>query len=179
MHVLREESDKTLDESGDITELGSNLLAQYESIGADLRSLMQEWEIGKAALALNINKHERRISLSSGGLKSPSSPTFSLAGTTVVGTSPSDALKVLNGDDRSHSSFETSCSEEEIFEAIAVPRQRSQLSREERIAKIKEARVKQASAKERAAANTSMLRELETVINLRPKGRTTGRITSI
>jgi hypothetical protein len=63
MHVLREESDKTLDESEDISELGSNLMAQYESIGADLRSLMQDWENGKAALALNINKHERRISL--------------------------------------------------------------------------------------------------------------------
>jgi hypothetical protein len=69
--------------------------------------------------------------LSSNGLKSPLSPTFSLGGLTVVGSSPRDALKVLNGDDRSHSSLETSGSDEEIFEAIAAPRQRSQLSREE------------------------------------------------
>jgi len=179
MHVLREESDKTLDESEDISELGSNLMAQYESIGADLRSLMQDWENGNAALALNINKHERRISLSSNGLKSPLSPTFSLGGLTVVGSSPRDALKVLNGDDRSHSSLEPSGSDEEIFEAIAAPRQRSQLSREERIVKMKRDRLKQASARENAAANTHMLRELETVINLRPKTRTTGRITSI
>ncbi|KAI9877897.1 MAG: hypothetical protein M1830_001810 [Pleopsidium flavum] len=174
MHVLREESDKTLDESEDISELGSNLMAQYESIGADLRSVMQDWENGKATLALNINKHERQISLSSNGVKSPLSPTFSLGGLTVVGNSPSDALKVLNGDDRSRSSVETSGSDEEIFEAIAAPRQRSQLSREERIAKMKQDRVKQASAREKAAANTHMLRELETVINLRPKTRTTG-----
>lgn len=179
MHVLREESDRTLDESEDISELGSNLMTQYESIGADLKSLMQDWENGKAALALNINRHERHFSQSSHGPKSPLSPTFSLGGRTVIGGSPSDALKVLNGDDRSHSSIETSGSEEEIFEAVALPRHRSQLTREERITKMKEDRLKQASAREKAAANTHMLRELETVIKLRPQGRTSGRITSI
>ena len=179
MHVLREESDKTLDESEDISELGSNLMTQYESIGTDLKSLMQDWESGKAALALNIIKHERRFSQSSHGPKSPLSPTFSLGGLTVIGGSPSDALKVLNGDDRSHSSIETSGSEEEIFEAVALPRQRSQLTREERIAKMKEDRLKQACVREKAAANTHMLRELETVIKLRPKVRTSGRIISI
>ena len=179
MHVLREESDRTLDESEDISELGSNLMTQYESIGADLKNLMQDWENGKAALALNINRHERQISQSSRGAKSPLSPTFSLGGRTVIGGSPSDALKVLNGDDQSRSSVETSGSEEEIFEAVALPRQRSQLTREERIAKMKEDRLKQASVREKAAANTHMLRELETVIKLRPQSRTSGRISSI
>ena len=179
MHVLREESDRTLDESEDISELGSNLMAQYESIGEDLRGLMQDWENGKAALALNITKHERRISHSSHGPKSPLSPTFSLGGLTVTGGSPSEALKMLNGDDRSHSSMDTSGSEEEIFEAVAAPPQRSQLTREGRIAKMKEDRVKQATVREKAAANTHMLRELETVIKLRPQTRTSGRISSI
>jgi CHASE3 domain sensor protein len=62
-----------------------------------------------------------------------------------------------------------------------VPRQRSTLTREERVAKMKEGRVRRESVKDKAEANTRMLRELESVINLRPKGRMTpaGRITSI
>ena len=49
MHVLREESDRALDDSDDVTQIGSSLMGQYESIGADLRMLMQEWESGKGS----------------------------------------------------------------------------------------------------------------------------------
>ncbi|KAI9698131.1 MAG: hypothetical protein M1836_004133 [Candelina mexicana] len=173
MHILREESHRTLDESDDVTELGSNLMTQYESIGCDLRALIQEWESGKVALALNI---DRRKSLSSNGLLSP---TSSLGGTTAFEDSPSDALRVFNGDDRSRSSMEVSEEEEEVFEAIAAPRPRSTLSREERIAKMKQDRIRQAEVREKAESNTHMMKELESVISLRPRGRTTGRITSI
>lgn len=172
MHILREESDRTLDESEDVTELGSNLMSQYESIGTDLRALMQEWESGKVALALNI---DRRKSLSSNGLLSP---TSSLGGTTAFEGSPSDALRVLNGDDKSRSSMDVS-EEEEIFEAIAAPRQRSTLSREERVKMMKQDRVRQAEVREKAESNTYMMKELEEVIRVRPRGRTTGRITSL
>jgi hypothetical protein len=70
---------------------------------------------------------------------------------------------------------------EEVFEAVAIPRQRSTLTREERISKMKEERVRRESMKSRTEANTHMLRELESVINMRPRGRTTpaGRVTSI
>ena len=173
MHILREESDRTLDESEDVTELGSNLMSQYESIGSDLRALMQEWESGKVALALNI---DRRKSLSSNGLLSP---TSSLGGTTAFEGSPSDALRVLNGDDKSRSSMDVS-EEEEIFEAVATaPRQRSTMCREERIAKMKQDRVRQAEVREKAESNTHMMKELEEVIRVRPRGRTTGRFTSL
>ena len=47
MHVLREESDKNLDETEDVSELGAHLMIQYDSIGIDLKALMQEWEDGK------------------------------------------------------------------------------------------------------------------------------------
>src|SRR5205814_4822776 len=98
MHVLREESDRVLDASEDISEIGPNLMAQYESVGFDLRTLMQEWENGKTALALTIDKNERRISQSSMSLKSP---TSSLGGLTAVGEgSPMDALRALNGETR-------------------------------------------------------------------------------
>jgi hypothetical protein len=182
MHVLREESDKTLDESEDLSELGPNLMHQYESIGADLRALMQEWEDGKIALANNIDRNERRISsmsIMSGML----SPTTSLGGlTSVEEGSPMDALKALNGEYALRSSLDFSSSDaEEVFEAIALPRQRSTLSREDRISKMKEDRVKRESMKDKVDANTHMLRELESVINLRPRTRTapTQRVTSL
>jgi hypothetical protein len=178
MHMLREECDRSLDESADVTELGANLIAQYESIGGDLKMLMQEWEIGKATLALNIDKNERRVSQSSGGWRLS---TSSIGGATAVEGSPQDALRSLNGDDNSRSSLEMSTSDnEEVFEAIAIPKQRSKLTREERIAKMQEDRLRMASAREKSDANTNMLRELESVISLKqPRGRTPGRITSI
>ena len=183
MHLLREESDKALEQSDEISEFGSNLLVQYDSIGADLKDLMQEWEEGRAALATNITKNEKRISSSFGHCLAPPSPTTSLGGSTAVSGSPTtDAMVALRGHSRSNQSLSsdaTSSSGEEVFEAVALPRQRSTLTREERLAKMKEDRVRQAIANEKANASTHMLRELETVIKLRPRGRTTGRMTSI
>ncbi len=159
--------------------MGTNLLIQYESIGIDLKALMQEWEEGKAALTLNIDRNEQRLSAMSGVL----SPTTSLSGLTAVEEgSAMDALKILNGEKPSRSSLDLSSSDaEEIFEAVALPRKRSSLTREERIAKMKEDRVKRESIKSKSEANTHMLRELESVINMRPRGKTssTRRITSI
>ena len=179
LHVLREESDKNLNETEDISELGTNLMIQYDSIGVDLKALMQEWEDGKAALTSNIDRNGRRLSSMSGIL----SPTTSLGGLTAVEEGgAAEALKLLNGGPRSRSSMDFSSSDtEEVFEAVAIPRQRSTLTRQERISKMKEERVKKDSLKSRAEANTHMLRELESVINMRPRGRTTpaGRITSI
>ncbi|KAI9741110.1 MAG: hypothetical protein M1834_002823 [Cirrosporium novae-zelandiae] len=180
MHVLREESDKTLDESADVSELGATLMNQYESIGNDLKGLMEDWERGKAALAINIDKNEKRVSNSSTAttnLVSPSSPTFSLGGLTAVNEGPSEALKILNGEDVAHSSG--SASDEEIFEAVALPRKRSSLTREERIVKMKEERERRISSRQSINTNTAMLRELQTVMNLRPRPRGSNRITSI
>ena len=182
MHLLREESDKALEHSDEISEFVGNLMVQYDSIGADLKDLMQEWEEGRVALAMNITKNEKRISSSFGGNLMPPSPTLSLGGLTAVGGSPTDANTALNRHSRSNqsvSSDTSSSSSEEVFEAVALPRQRSTLTRDERLAKMKEDRVRQAIVKEKTNASTHMLRELETVIKLRPRGRTTGRITSI
>ena len=178
MRLLRDESDEALDLSEDFPKSSTNLLAQYDSIGADLKGLMQEWEEGRAALATNLEKKDHNRSLSSTSYALPASPTFSLSGTTAVGGSPEEALEALDGfsKPRSRSSTVTSSSSEEIFEAVALPRQRSTLSREERIAKAKEERVRQTIEKEKANTSTHMLKELETVIKLRPRGRTTGRL---
>lgn len=182
MRLLRDESDEALERSDDISVSGTNLLAQYDSIGADLRGLMQEWEDGRTALAMNLDKKDHKRSLSSMSNVPPVSPTISLGGTTAVGGSPQDTLqatKELTRPPRSRSSTTTSSSGEEIFEAVALPRQRTTLTRDERMVKMKEDRMRQAIVVEKAHANTHMLKELETVIKLRPRGRRTGRLSSI
>jgi hypothetical protein len=174
MQILREESNKILEESEDVTELGYHLMAQYESVGADLKGLLQAWETGRNSLALNIDRHERRVSQASSGLRSP---VPSLGGLTAVDEgSPSDALRALNGEVLSPhqsrpSSVEGSNSDDEVFEAIAIRKTRGRLSmsREERMQKIQEDRARQASLREQREASTNMLKELESVINLRPQ----------
>ena len=182
MRLLREESEKALERSDEASETGTNLLVQYDSIGGDLKDLVREWEKGRAALAINLDRKDHRRSLSAMSNAVPASPTLSLGGATAVEGSPQDALRALHGSSqsgRSRSSTTTSSSGEELFEAVALPRQRSTLTREERIAKMKEDRVRQAVATEQSSTSTHMLKELETVIKLRPRGRTTGRLTSI
>ncbi|KAK5134381.1 hypothetical protein LTR08_006561 [Meristemomyces frigidus] len=161
MQILREETNRSIEQQDDLTDLGPSLMAQYESIGADLKELMHAWEAGKASLQSKITKQERRISMAS----SVRSPVSSLGGLTAVeecGT-PDDALKALNGDTLScRSSLATTPSDEEqMFEAIAMPKQRSSLTREERVMKMQEERERQATLRAKRDSNTNMLRELE------------------
>jgi len=168
--LLREESDRSLNEANDVSELGPNLMAQYESIGQDLKMLAQTWEEGRAALASGIDRNEKRLS----SLGTLLSPTISWSGaTTVEETGALEALKTLNGESPFMAGFSSppEPETEEVFEAVAMPRPRSIVSREERIARMKEERERKAEVKGHADANRGMLRELERVINLRPKGR--------
>ena len=180
MRLLREESDKALEASEDLSESRSDLLAQYDSIGNDLKDLTYEWEQGRAALASTFTRSDHLRAMSCNGLPQPRSPTLSLGGSTAVEGSPRGSLQALNSRkvSRSRSSTATSSSAEEIFEGIGVPRQRSAMSRDARIAKMKEDRVRQAEAQDKARATTHMVKELETVLKHRPRGRTTGRWTS-
>ncbi|KAL8880288.1 MAG: hypothetical protein Q9198_002279 [Flavoplaca austrocitrina] len=180
LHLLREDADKL----GSIwMHQSSSPTTRYDSIGTELRSLLDEWREGRTAFAANREDSDNRLSLPVMPKTAPSSPTMSLGGSTVVEGSPPDALGALNGYGgpchRATSSTATSSAGEEVFEAIALPRQKSTLSRDERLAKMKEDRIRQAVVKSKHEASTHMLKELETVIKLRPRGRTTGRITSI
>ncbi|EGS18085.1 uncharacterized protein CTHT_0061000 [Thermochaetoides thermophila DSM 1495] len=177
--LLREEAEKTLNEAddvNDVSELGQALMAQYESIGQDLKMLTQAWEEGKAALASGIDKHEKRIS----SISSLLSPASSLSGLTAIEETPgggaAEAFKALTGESPRSSCFGSTkgdSDEAEVYEAVSLPsRPRSLLTREERIAKMKEEREQRELAHERAEANRGMLRELEMVINLRPKRAT-------
>ncbi|KAK4132501.1 hypothetical protein BT67DRAFT_450934 [Trichocladium antarcticum] len=171
--LLREESEKTLNEAEDVSELGHSLMAQYDSIGQDLKMLTHAWEEGKASLALGIDRNEKRLS----SLSTVLSPTSSLSGlTTVEEGGALEALKALTGESPRSSSFgsgDGDSDEAEVFEAVALPaRPRSILTREERIVKMKEDREKREVARETADASRGMLRELEMVINLRPNRAT-------
>ncbi|KAL9125208.1 MAG: hypothetical protein Q9217_005547 [Psora testacea] len=170
MRLLRDECDKALDEPDETSDSKERLIIQYDSIGTDLKELMHEWEQGRAALASARERHGHSRSLSTNNrLSVPLSPALSLGGATAVEGSPQDALQALNAAPEptlSRSSTSSSNWDEQVFEAVALPRQRSTLTREERIAKMQEDRVRQATARERSQANTHMLKELETVIKL-------------
>ncbi|KAI9931645.1 hypothetical protein MW887_010222 [Aspergillus wentii] len=182
MHIIREESNANLERT-DTGDLEATLLSQYESIGTDIRGLLQEWEAGKSALVNNLDRQSTMDrSRPSSGLKTPLSPTPSLGGSTAVDGSPSDALKALNGEGRLDlNTLQEATDEELIFEAVALParNKRASLTRDERIARVKEDRAKQAAARERTDANTTMLKELEMVIKQRPPGIASKRVTSI
>ncbi|CAM1506729.1 Fc.00g063700.m01.CDS01 [Cosmosporella sp. VM-42] len=182
LQLLREESDRSLNDSSDISELGPNLMVQYDSIGVDLKELMTAWEDGKAALALGIDRNEKRLS----SISTLLSPASSLSGLTTVdeGGGTVDALKALTGESPASSVYNGSTDHDspEVFEAVALPRPRSMLTRDERIVKMREEREQRAIARQQMDATKGMLRELETVINLRPRTRTSapaGRIVSM
>lgn len=187
MHVVREEANSNVDRV-DTSEMESRLLTQYDSIGTDIRSLLQEWEAGKNALVTSFDRqsYTDRSSRPPSTLV-PMSPTSSLGGVTAVEGSPMDALKALTGENSlpeiMGSPSTDMVEEDEIFEAVALPSRsskRSSLSRGERIARVKEDRAKQAAARDRTDANTNMLRELEMVIKQRPQINTAPkRVTSI
>ncbi|KAG6231804.1 hypothetical protein E4U26_006401 [Claviceps purpurea] len=180
LHLLREESDRALDDSNDLSEIGPSLISQYESIGVDLKELMTAWEEGKAALALGIDRNEKRLSSMSTLL----SPRSSLSGlTSVEEGNPADALKALTGESPLGSDVNDALEPDtpEVFEAVAQPRHRpkSTMTREERIIKMREERDQKAQARKQMDATKGMLRELETVINLRPRGRVVDAIKDL
>ncbi|KAI1274404.1 Mysoin-binding motif of peroxisomes-domain-containing protein [Xylaria sp. FL0933] len=178
LHLLQEESSKALNEANDITEMGPLFMAQYDSIGQDLRDLMEAWQSGKKALQSGINRNEKRIS-SIGSVMA--SPTSTMSGRTIAGDESStdeqepgveDALRKLTGDISSSSINPDQPSEPEVFEAVSLPRPRSTLTREERIVRMREERQNKEVAKAKADAYRGMVRELQGVLGKKgPRGR--------
>jgi hypothetical protein len=179
MHILRDEANTLFETTNDSSELSSALSRQYDTVGAEIRGLLAEWDKGRNTMLLGAERVDRLSSRSSSDLRSPMSPVPSLGGVTAVEGSPSDALRALTGETSYRHAQENATSDEEVFEAVAAPRKRMSMTREEKIAKMQEDRRKRATFHEQTNANTNMLRELETVIKHRPRGRTTSRITSI
>ncbi|KAI1390291.1 Mysoin-binding motif of peroxisomes-domain-containing protein [Hypoxylon trugodes] len=176
LHLLREESSKALNEADDISDLGPLFMAQYESIGQDLRDLMEAWQTGKASLASGIDRNEKRLSSIGSALMSPIS---TMSGRTIAEEDESpddepgvaDALKKLNGGSSPPTELEMPV-ETEVFEAISIPRPKSLLTREERIIKMREDRKAKDYAKAKAEAQRRMMRELQGVLERKPgRGR--------
>ncbi|KAI8632229.1 Mysoin-binding motif of peroxisomes-domain-containing protein [Xylariaceae sp. FL1651] len=180
LHLLREESNKALNEATDITEMGPLFMAQYDSIGQDLRDLMEAWQSGKRTLQSGIDRNGKRLS-SIGSVMT--SPTSTMSGRTMAGEDESstdehepgveDALRKLTGDVSSVELPNPDMPvEPEVFEAISVPRPKSLLTREERITRMREERKAKDVAKAKAEAHRGMMRELEGVLGKKgPQGR--------
>ena len=177
LRLLREELDRARDVPQVSIDPQAHLKAHYDSIGDDLQALSQEWEDGKLALGSQLHRAEPmggRIS------EELTSPVPSLGGTTETEGSPSDALRALNGEESSQSGPDlNSLDNEEVYETIVRPHRRISLTREERMAKMKDDRAKVASMRDMAQANTNMLRELHSVLALRPRAAPRQRVASL
>ena len=156
----------------------TSITKHYENLGADLRSLVVEWEKGRNTMFLHVCP-DNRLSVASSGLRSPMSPTPSLGGLTMVDGGPAEAFKLLEGDEDSRRLSDGL--DEEVFEAVSKPRKRMTMSfsREEKLAKLQEDRKRRATQQEQADTTTNMLRELQMVIKHRPHVRTGSRVTSL
>ncbi|KAK6337943.1 hypothetical protein TWF696_001416 [Orbilia brochopaga] len=190
MHLLREGTDRALQSTQEpavVDGFAPELLMQYDEIGEDLRGLVAEWESGRAALSTALIERSsspapsRPVSLilAQGGLGSPG---MSTAGT-LVGSSPRNSGNWEDVDgDRKRSSVGSdflrpppgsgaqASDEEEVFEAMSEPsigRARSKLTREERIAKMREDRQRALEARQKAEASVSLVRELRDVLENR------------
>lgn len=160
--------------------INATIFKHYESLGDELRSLLDEWTRGRSAMVL-LPATDGRDSRPLSEMRAPLSPSPSLGGLTMVEGSPADALKLLNGDE--DNDLSQSAGDEEVFEAVVQPRKRMSMglnmSREEKIAKLKEGRQKRATLQEQTDNTTNMLRELQMVIKHRPQQRQSSRVTSI
>ena len=199
LYLLREDSTRALSaptSESDLEDVSASLREQYSALGSDLQALMQAWEADKSALNQDINRERRRVSRSSSLTDEHTErlrPTLGRLLSSVDEDAPStpSRLKPLPGEIQpplsppaTEDGSDASKTDDEVFEAIASPkvRQKSTMTREQRIIKMQEEREKAAIQKEAREANTHMLRELQSVINLRPPvGKRTphGRITSM
>lgn len=172
LHILRDDVRGIL-EGDNLTTITPLLNMASESIGHDLRNLNHTYESWKSSL---VPPSDRRHSRASSEMRSP----ISLGGLTVVDESsvldgPSEALRALNGETSLGGS--TAGSDEEVFEAVALPRVRRSLTREEKIAKLLDDEARRAMARESRMQGVNMVRELETVMNTRlSKRMSTGRL---
>lgn len=174
----------------DITDIISNdagervvqatIARHYEALGSEIRTLLTEWERGRPTMLLSIESGDRETRPVS-DFRSPLSPSPSLGGLTLVDGGPADALKTLIGEDAGQATSDLV--DEEVFEAVVAPRKPMSLglnmSREEKMLKLREDRRKRATLQEQTDNTTNMLRELQMVIKHRPPKRQDTRVSSV
>lgn len=185
MQLLREESDRTIHESLDLAEIGPDILAHYDSIGSDLQALVTEWENGRAMLLQSIDKQQDAVSARN-SLLFASSTTMGGEPSDLAGETPRNSwgTTVMGAEELAKLKEETTtppaASEEKkedddgqmevVFEGVSEPKAkpRSTLTREERIRRVQEERVRLAEERKRAEAGRDFVKELQTVLVNRP-----------
>ena len=168
-HLFTVELEAALKEKR-IAAAHDDLMHQYDTIERDLQSLCQDWQSKRKTLRSMFDESggwpssDKRLSV-------PQSPTSSLGGTTATEESPKETPKHINESMQSESpsSARSSISDKQVFEAVALPHQKSIFSREERIAKRKEEQANAAQSREKAQASVHMIKELQSVMQRRPK----------
>lgn len=164
---------------------------EYLAMGNEIESLRLAWEEGLLAVNDGVTATQRfgRSSPSVANTAAGERGNTTGRGATGIGLGllstrlpASPPLSVASGDelqDEGKSSSALQAGEREIYEAMALPIRRISMPRDQRIAKMQEDRERQAKLRERREAGTSMIRELQTVINLRPSStarRSTGNL---
>lgn len=180
LYLLRDESTRALQSSnseGDLSDLSGSLKDQYEALGADLQALMQAWEAGKQALSQDISKTARRISRANSLTLNEEalcrSPRHGQGLNSVDENHVDDSPRgkaPLSPPATESGSEGGGAGDDEVFEALSNPRQRprSVMTREERISKMHEERERTARNREKHNANMTMIKELQSVMRLRP-----------
>jgi hypothetical protein len=187
LFVLRDDAGRLLEpgagSSGNLTALPVLFAAQAESLAQDLRQLNRSFDGWRASVAGETLQRHRSSMGSSGGLRSPLSAVGENA--PFGGGTPAEALRALTGTDSGPSSgggspHASSTTDEEVFEAVAVPRLplRRTFTREEKMARMQEDEARRAIAREKRLTSSNLMRELESVIGARAgsKRMSTGRI---
>jgi hypothetical protein len=181
LFVLRDDVTRILDGSGSLATIPTLFINQAESIGQDIRNLHQTYDNWKTALNPPSSDGNRRISLtSSAGLRSPISlgGLWSVDELTASGN-PADALRILSGESSgSEMSPRGSSADEEVFEAVGLPRSRKVMTKEDKINWLQEEESKRAHARESRLTTNNMMRELESVIKDRTTHRSSKRMST-
>jgi tetrahydromethanopterin S-methyltransferase subunit B len=164
------------------TQIQSILTTTVDTIGHDIKNLSTTYDGIRSAIIPHPQMDSRRVSwnslysTTSPLLRSPTTPFHHLS---VVSedSKPLDALRILSGDSSASggspiAGSSSIGSDEEVFEAIGLPRVRRGVPREPNIMEEMNAR------KERAAQGSNVVRELESVIEGRRKMKrmSTGRL---
>lgn len=138
---------------------GEGLSAVNDGVTATLRSASEESPtiVVKTTAELEENRSSSADGLGLGllGPRLPASPPLSIASGDEV-----------HGDGRGATTPQTE--DREVFEAVALPMRRISLSRDQRIIKMQEERERLAKVREKRDTSTNMIRELQSVISLRP-----------
>lgn len=153
---------------------------EYMALGNEINNLRQAWEAGSVDVNDSVAAVQR--SLSNGNLLTTSNSdelrekrplSTSGIGLGVLGSRlpVSPPLSVASGDELQEDGRRVGTpqtEDPEVFEAVALPMRRVSLSRDQRIIKMQEERERLARLREKREVGTNMIRELQTVINLRP-----------